>query len=258
MKRLGPRGGEPGVESFRVVQCSPNNRSSVGPATSSSHSASKVLTASAAAPLQILVKPTRSGKKWLATFDGQSLGAFASPFISSARILLAKGFPPNLFIEMWRPNTAEWVLRGRLGAVAATLVDGETAPSRAKNGSPIRFSRKAYTHPPRRGRTTTRETFLPKKFHARRDRRPKGLAVTSAPKPRPDETAAARSHAAERMRRHRARRKKKFRCVTVELHESEIDALSRQEYLHLDRRNDLDAIARALYQFFERTLGPKT
>jgi hypothetical protein len=34
---------------------------------------------------------------------------------------------------MWRPNTDEWALRGRLGAVAATVIDGETAPRRAKN-----------------------------------------------------------------------------------------------------------------------------
>jgi hypothetical protein len=82
--------------------------------------------------------------------------------------------------------------------------------------------------------------------------------VTPAPKLSPHETAAVPSLAAERMRRLRARRKNKFRCLTLELHESEIDALSRHGYLHWDRRNDLDAIAKALYQFFGRTLGPKT
>jgi hypothetical protein len=40
---------------------------------------------------------------------------------------------------MWRPNTDEWALRGRLGAVAATIIDGETASHCAKNGVPVRF-----------------------------------------------------------------------------------------------------------------------
>jgi hypothetical protein len=72
------------------------------------------------------------------------------------------------------------------------------------------------------------------------------------------ETAAASSPAAERMRRHRARRKKKFRCVTLELHECEVDALCRKGYLDADMRNDPDAIKMALYQFFECTLGANT
>jgi hypothetical protein len=72
------------------------------------------------------------------------------------------------------------------------------------------------------------------------------------------EMASVPSPAAERMRRLRARRKNKFRCLTLELHESEIDPLSRHGYLHWDKRNDLDAIAKALYQFFERTLRANT
>ena len=39
---------------------------------------------------------------------------------------------------LWRPNTGEWATRGRLGAVAAIVIDGETASRRAKNGSPVR------------------------------------------------------------------------------------------------------------------------
>jgi hypothetical protein len=49
-------------------------------------------------------------------------------------VLLAEGYPAETLIEMWRPNTAEWALRGRLGAVAATVIDGEKAPRSAKNG----------------------------------------------------------------------------------------------------------------------------
>jgi hypothetical protein len=40
--------------------------------------------------------------------------------------------------ELWRLNTGEWALRGRLGAVAATVIDGETTSRRAKNGSQAR------------------------------------------------------------------------------------------------------------------------
>ena len=54
----------------------------------------------------------------------------------SARLLLAEGFPADTVIEIWRPNSDEWALKGRLGAVAATVIDGETAPRCAKNGSP--------------------------------------------------------------------------------------------------------------------------
>jgi hypothetical protein len=56
----------------------------------------------------------------------------------SARLLLAEGFLTDTVIEMWRPNSDEWALKGRLGAVAATVIDGKTAPRCAKNGSPAR------------------------------------------------------------------------------------------------------------------------
>jgi len=49
--------------------------------------------------------------------------------VMSARLLLAEGFPADTVIEMWRPNGDEWALKGRLGAVAGTVIDGETAPA---------------------------------------------------------------------------------------------------------------------------------
>jgi len=64
-----------------------------------------------------------------------------------------------------------------------------------------------------------------------------------------------RSTAAERMRRHRERRRDGLRCVTVELREQEIDALARNGFLKADARNDPYSIEMALYQFLERTLG---
>ena len=66
---------------------------------------------------------------------------------------------------------------------------------------------------------------------------------------------AKRSAAAERMRRHRERRREGLRCVTIELRETEIDALVRNGLLRADVRNDLHSIEMALYEFLERTLA---
>ena len=74
--------------------------------------------------------------------------------------------------------------------------------------------------------------------------------------PRPGE-ARTYSPAAERMRRHRERRKNELRCLTIQIRESEIDALARKGFLQADARNDTKSILVALYEFFERTLGSK-
>jgi hypothetical protein len=63
------------------------------------------------------------------------------------------------------------------------------------------------------------------------------------------------SPAAERMRRHRERRREGLRCLTIELRETEIDALARNGFLKTDARNDLRSIEMALYEFLEHTLG---
>ena len=70
--------------------------------------------------------------------------------------------------------------------------------------------------------------------------------LTSAP--------ATRSAAAERMRRHRERRRDGLRCLIIELRETEIDALARNGFLNADARNDLYSIEMAVYKFFERNL----
>jgi hypothetical protein len=64
-------------------------------------------------------------------------------------------------------------------------------------------------------------------------------------------TAASRSAAAERMRLHRERRRKGLRCLTIEIRETEIDALIGKKAV---ARNDQDAIRDALYAHLERTL----
>lgn len=67
-------------------------------------------------------------------------------------------------------------------------------------------------------------------------------------------TPAPRSAAAERMRRHRERRRDGLRCLTIELRETEIDALIRKGTLKADARNDPDSILNALYAHLDHTL----
>jgi hypothetical protein len=65
----------------------------------------------------------------------------------------------------------------------------------------------------------------------------------------------ARSAAAERMRLHRQRRKKALRCLTIELRETEVDALIRKGLLEADARNDRLAVMNALHAHLEESLG---
>jgi len=60
------------------------------------------------------------------------------------------------------------------------------------------------------------------------------------------------SPAAERMRRHRQRRRNGLRCLMIEFRETEIDGLVRRGFLLADRRDHLDAIIDALYEFLNR------
>jgi hypothetical protein len=69
-------------------------------------------------------------------------------------------------------------------------------------------------------------------------------------------TEAARAGAAERMRRCRARRRAGYRCFTVEVHRSEIDALIRYGLRPADEPDDDGAVIDALSQHIERSLGP--
>jgi len=66
---------------------------------------------------------------------------------------------------------------------------------------------------------------------------------------------APRSLAAERMRRHRQRKRNSMRCLTIELRETEIEMLVRQGLLPTEMRNDPQAVSRALYRFLDYTLG---
>jgi hypothetical protein len=66
---------------------------------------------------------------------------------------------------------------------------------------------------------------------------------------------ASRSAAAERMRRHRQRRRDGLRCFMIELRETEIDALIRNGLLPPENRHDYDSVQSALYAFLDHALG---
>jgi hypothetical protein len=55
------------------------------------------------------------------------------------------------------------------------------------------------------------------------------------------------STAAARMRLHRHRRRQRIRCVTIQLHESEVEALVRKGWLKAVTRNDPAALIEALH-----------
>jgi hypothetical protein len=71
----------------------------------------------------------------------------------------------------------------------------------------------------------------------------------------PATSRAVRGAATERMRRCRARRRAGYRCVTVEIHDTEIDGLVRHGLLRVDDRNNPDAILAAVYEHFEPLIG---
>jgi hypothetical protein len=102
------------------------------------HTVQPVTTLARASPLRFVIEPTPGGRKWTARLGDRVLCVTASPFVKSARLLLDEGYSADAVIEMWWPNTDDWALQGRLGAVAATVMDGETASRCAKNGSPAR------------------------------------------------------------------------------------------------------------------------
>jgi hypothetical protein len=63
-----------------------------------------------------------------------------------------------------------------------------------------------------------------------------------------------RSPGAERMARHRQRRKQGLRSIPIELREAEIDTLIRRGLLTADSRSDVEAIKRAVHGFLDDTL----
>jgi hypothetical protein len=70
-----------------------------------------------------------------------------------------------------------------------------------------------------------------------------------------NDTELTKSPAAERMRRHRERRRDGLRCLTIELRETEIDVLIGKGLLNAETRHDPGAVCEALYAHLDQTLG---
>ena len=66
---------------------------------------------------------------------------------------------------------------------------------------------------------------------------------------------AARSAAVERMRQHRERRRQGLRCLMIELHVTEIDAIVGLGLLKAEMRDDPGEVSVTLYEHLNRTLG---
>jgi hypothetical protein len=63
------------------------------------------------------------------------------------------------------------------------------------------------------------------------------------------------SPAAERMRRHRQRRRDGLRCLAIELRATEVDALIGRGLMKAEMRNNSNAILGALYLFLDGALN---
>ena len=61
----------------------------------------------------------------------------------------------------------------------------------------------------------------------------------------------ARTAAAERMRRHRQRRRDGLRCLMIELRETEIEFLISNGLLPAENRDDYEALQSAFYAFLD-------
>jgi hypothetical protein len=71
----------------------------------------------------------------------------------------------------------------------------------------------------------------------------------------PTTEPVTRTAAAERMRRHRQRRRDGLRCFMIELRETEIDALIRNGLLAAENRHDYVSVQSAFYAFLDHALG---
>lgn len=61
--------------------------------------------------------------------------------------------------------------------------------------------------------------------------------------------------AADRVRRHRERRRDGLRCITIELRDTEVEALVKHSLLKPDQRENRSAILSALYAFLDEKLN---
>jgi hypothetical protein len=71
----------------------------------------------------------------------------------------------------------------------------------------------------------------------------------------PTAEPVTRTAAAERMRRHRQRRRDGLRCLIIELRETEVDVLISKGLLPAENRQDYASVQSALYAFLDDALG---
>jgi hypothetical protein len=70
-----------------------------------------------------------------------------------------------------------------------------------------------------------------------------------------EKTEVARTRAAERMRRSRARRRDGIACYTVQVRDREVDVLIQLCLLPATERANRHSVIEALHRFFDETLG---
>jgi hypothetical protein len=58
-----------------------------------------------------------------------------------------------------------------------------------------------------------------------------------------------------RMRNSRQRRREGMRCLTIEMHDTEIERLIKLGLLSAGAREDQNEVVHAIHRFFDRTLG---
>ena len=77
--------------------------------------------------------------------------------------------------------------------------------------------------------------------------------MTGTPNDLPTETRT-QSAGAQRMARHRSRRRNGLRCITIEILDVEIDLLIRRGWLARDRRSDPVEVRKALHTMLDHLL----
>jgi hypothetical protein len=70
-----------------------------------------------------------------------------------------------------------------------------------------------------------------------------------------ENTKIAATRGAERMRRCRQRRRDGLRCYRLELRDSEVKDLVRRGLLLASEQTNPNSVIKAMYSFFDRTLG---
>lgn len=90
--------------------------------------------------IQVVVVEIGAGRH-LAQIDGENICRSHQPFVDSARVLLKRGFDPNIVLAMFRPNETAWALRATIGYAGRLTVDDyhgtRFAPWKAYSGSAV-------------------------------------------------------------------------------------------------------------------------